>query len=107
MFGFTPEQRSPVGRTLQDLQAVAGRFPNYGHQRERYDNAFRHLSEFDRQLRNTGRFDKGILDAAIGDVQNVADHNNMDWRARRVLNHDADDLRRLRQHYDDRRWRNW
>jgi hypothetical protein len=84
------------------LRAIAERSPADGRARERYENAIRHLSQFGERLHERGRFDKDKLDEAIEDVQNVADHNPMREGARAALRRDADQLRMLRQHYDDR-----
>lgn len=90
----------PVEATIEHIQAI-GRFNGaYSHrERERYDNALRHLGEFDERARR-GYFDKGKLDQAIGDVQNLVDHNPMDGRARDVLWRDLGALRSLRARYD-------
>jgi hypothetical protein len=98
---YNPEHRRPVEVTLQDLQEVAQHNAYTGHERERYDNAIHHLSQFAERLHEGGVFDKGKLDQAIGDVQSILDHNPMHDRGRGVLTRDVNDLRRLRQHYDD------
>ena len=88
---------SPVDSTVRHLEGLAnrtGRFTS-GRERSRYDNAIRHLSQFqDRYYR--GDFDKGRLDQAIGDVQNVVDHNPLDGRARNLLWNDLNQLRGFR-----------
>ena len=87
--------RSLVGRVQSDLRR-GERFarPN-DKERERYDNAQRHLSEFDRSL-SRGKFDKDKLDAAIDDVNNVVEHNTLSPRERDALSQDLRDLRQLR-----------
>jgi hypothetical protein len=88
---------SPVDMTVRHLESLAnrtGRFTS-GRERSRYDNAIRHLSQFqDRYYR--GDFDKGRLDEAISDVQNVVDHNPLDGRARNMLWNDLNQLRGFR-----------
>lgn len=88
---------SPVDRTIHDLERIAqsgGRY-NSRHERSRFDNAIRHLSEFDNRY-DRGHFDKGKLDDAIGDVQNVVDHNPLNERGRRILWDDLSALRGFR-----------
>lgn len=99
-YHYIPEHRRPVDATLRDLQDIASRNTYSGKERERYDNAMRHLSEFEQRLHERGSFDKDKLDQAIGDVQNVIDHNPMGERGRRLLQRDAAELRRLRENYD-------
>ena len=53
-----------------------GRF-TLGRERSRYDHAIRHLSQFQERYYR-GDFDKGRLDQAISDVQNVVDYNPLD-----------------------------
>lgn len=101
-YRFNPEHRRPVEVTMRDLEEVANRNPNNRHERERYDNALRHLHEFGELLHQGGVFDKGKLDRAIGDVQNVINHNPMGPEGRDRLSRDVTELRLLRQHYDDR-----
>ncbi|HXF27332.1 MAG TPA: hypothetical protein VN610_08660 [Bryobacteraceae bacterium] len=89
-----------TNRTQNDLQQASHFAPSVsGHEVERYNNAIRHLSDFDREL-TTHRFDKGKLDRSIGDVQRVIDHNTLSGRSRRELLRDVMNLRRLRADYD-------
>lgn len=88
---------SPVDQTIHHLEGLAHRTSAFdsGHERSRYDNAIRHLSEFQNGLAR-GHFDKGRLDQAIGDVQNVVDHNPLDEHARGMLWNDLNNLRAFR-----------
>lgn len=88
---------TPVNRTIHDLKRLAQRTDLYssGRERSRFDNAIRHLSEFDNRY-DRGHFDRGKLDDAIGDVQHVIDHNPLDERARRILWNDLSSLRAFR-----------
>jgi hypothetical protein len=87
---------------MDDLQRVARANGAYSkRERERYDNALRHLSEFQDRLRQR-QFDKGKLDQAIGDVQNIVDNNRLDRRAKNVLWRDLGALRTMRARYDHR-----
>lgn len=62
--------RALVGRVQDDLRRAERFARPTDKERERYANAQRHLSEFDRNL-SRGKFDKDKLDAAIDDVNNV------------------------------------
>jgi hypothetical protein len=66
---------------------------------ERYRNAQRSASDFDRHL-SKGHFDKGELDSVINDVKNVLDHNTLESQDRDALTDDLRDLRdfRAQQH---------
>ena len=87
--------RNLVARTLSDLRR-ASRLEQGSRERERYANAERHLSQFDREL-SRNRFDKDKLDSAIDDVNNVVERNTLDPRSRDNLRQDLSDLRRLRE----------
>ena len=89
----------PVEETMEHLERVAQNNGVYSRrERARYDNALRHLGEFQDRLQRRG-FDKEKLDQAIEDVQNVVDHNPMDRRAKDVLWHDLGALRSMRVRY--------
>jgi len=98
---YGQEARSgPVEQTIEHLERVAQSNGVYSkRERARYDNALRHLGEFQARLQRRN-FDKDKLDQAIEDVQNVVDHNPMDRRAKEVLWHDLGALRSLRARYD-------
>jgi hypothetical protein len=89
--------RRIIDQTVTDIRAIHREAIN-GKERERYDNALRHLSEFDRDLER-GHFDKDKLDEAIEDVNNVAKNNTLDPRERDLI---LEDLRRLRDFREDR-----
>jgi len=101
IYRYNPEHRRPVDATIHHLQEIAEHNTFSGKERERYDNAMRHLSQFEERLHDRGSFDKDKLDQAIDDVHNVVDHNPMDGRARDLLRRDLSELRRLRQHFDE------
>jgi hypothetical protein len=65
---------------------------------KRYDNALKHLSEFDSKL-SRGHFDRGKLDHAIDDVNNIVRHNHIDRRDRDMLAMDVERLREFRARY--------
>ena len=95
--------RDLVARVQNDLQRAAG-FANSGDaikikkdekQVERYRNAQRSASNFDRKL-SKGKYDKGDLDSLINDVKNVVEHNTLQSEDRDALTADLRDLRVLR-----------
>ena len=86
--------RDLVARTQQDLQAASAASHRH-EERERYEHAERHLSDFDRSI-TKGKWDKGRLDTAIDDVKNVVDHNTLEPQFRDALSADLRDLRELR-----------
>jgi len=87
--------RRLVGRVQENVKRAAEFDASSAKERERIDNAMKHLSEFDRELAKN-HYDKGILDSAIGDVQNIVDHNTISPRDRNTLTHDLEELRSLR-----------
>ena len=87
--------RDLVGRVQHDLARAQRMAPVAGRQRDRYDNAQRHLSEFDDRL-SRGEFDKDKLDTAIDDVNNVFRGNPLSPRSRDDLRNDLADLRSMR-----------
>jgi hypothetical protein len=91
--------RGLVDRTQSDLRAAADLEHENGKQRERYQSAQGHLSSFDRNLVK-GKFDKGELDKAMGEIRSILDHNVLQASSRDALLHDRDDLRVAR----DRRY---
>lgn len=88
--------RSLVDRVQNDLRHASHINHDRAKERERYDNAQRSLSDFDKDL-SRNKFDKGKLDSSINDVKNVVENNTLDPAARDTLNQDLRDLRNLRQ----------
>jgi hypothetical protein len=89
------EVREVVQRAQDDLGHVRGQGARNDKERERLDNARKHLSDFDRNL-SKNKFDKGRLDSAIDDVKNVLENNTLEARDRDALTTDLADLRRIR-----------
>jgi hypothetical protein len=96
------EERGPYGRARglvwrvqRDLERAQKMAPVAGRQRERYENAQRHLSEFDDRL-SQGDYDGGTLNTAIEDVKNVVRANVLSPRSRDELRDDLEALRSLR-----------
>jgi len=94
-------ERGVIDRTQNDLRTAAEFEHHNGKQTGRYENAQRHLSDFDRDL-TRGHFDRGRLNQAIDDVSDVVDHNTLDPSNRDALRHDLTDLRILREDHDRR-----
>jgi hypothetical protein len=92
--------RSLVGRVQEDLHRAERRNRPEDRERERFHNARHHLSDFDRGL-SQGRFDKDRLDTAIDDVKNVVEGNRLAPESRDELRRDLEELRRLRQDWDE------
>ena len=100
---FHASARDLIAHVQNDLQRAA-EFANSGNaikikkdekQIERYRNAQRSASNFDRKL-SQGKFDKGDLDDAINDLKNVIEHNTLQSEDRDSLTADLRDLRVLR-----------
>ena len=75
--------RNLVAQSHQDLSQISEIATMSGKERERYDNALHHLSEFDQGLAHS-HFDKGKLDDAINDIDNVCKNNTLAPSAPRV-----------------------
>jgi hypothetical protein len=96
--GSEPRYRS--GGLIEQVQshldrAMSSNFYPGDRERRRFDNAKRHLWEFQERL-NQGRFDKDRLDQAIGDIQHLVDHTGLPYQARDVLYRDLSRLREFR-----------
>ena len=87
--------RGLVAQTHHDLRGISHHETYSGKERERYDNALRHLSEFDRELAK-GKYDKDRLDTAIDDINNVCKNNTLGPNERDALLGDLKSLRDLR-----------
>lgn len=88
--------RGLVERVQRNLRRAENFTPPNEKERERYHNAQRHLSEFDRKL-SEGQFDKDKLDEVIDDVKNVVEHNTLEAEDRDKLSRDLAELRELRR----------
>ncbi len=102
---WTPQQgsyqrqpASPADRTIEDLRQVAQRNAFTHGERERYDHAIEHLSQFSGKL-YAGRLDRGKLDRSIDDVRNVLQRNRIDPRGREILGSDLNELLSYRANY--------
>ena len=89
------DTRVLVDQTQNDLRTAAEFERHNGKEISRYENAEKHLSDFDREYRK-GHFDKDKLDTAIDDLKNVVEHNTLDPQGRDALMDDLQDLRIMR-----------
>ena len=89
------DPRATIDRTQTDLRRAEDFERHHGKEIARYDNAQKHLSEFDRDF-TRGHFDRGKLDAAIDDMKNVVEHNTLTPTDRDALAADLRDLRVMR-----------
>lgn len=87
--------RGLVAQTHHDLRSISRRETYSGKERERYQNALRHLSDFDRALAK-GHYDKDRLDTAIDDINNITKNNTLGPNERDALLADLRSLRDLR-----------
>jgi hypothetical protein len=86
------EARNLVQRVQDDLRTL---HPTENKDRNRINDALKHLSDLDRKF-TKDKFSKGPLSDAIGNVQDILDHNTLEARERDMLNADIHDLRELR-----------
>jgi len=93
------DARATVDRAQNDLRRAEDFERRKGKEVSRYDNAQKHLSEFDRNM-TRGHFDKDKLDTAIDDVKNVVEHNTLNPEDRDALSADLRDLRVMRAEHD-------
>ena len=91
--------RDLVVRTQEDLRRASGFVREKKDERERIENAQKHLSDFDRSL-SKNKFDKDRLNEAIDDLKNVVNHNTLSGEDRDALTQDLQDLRAIRSRHD-------
>ena len=89
------DARVLIQRVHDDLQRVRDLGDRNKKEKERVDNAMKHLSDFDRNL-TRGDFNQGRLDSAIDDIKNVVKNNTLQPRDRDALTADMQDLREFR-----------
>ncbi len=95
---YQRQPASPADRAIEDLRQVAQRNAFSHGERERYDHAIEHLSQFSGKL-YAGRMDRGKLDRSIEDLRNVLQRNRIDPRGREILSGDLNELYRFRSRY--------
>ncbi|MCX6622414.1 MAG: hypothetical protein NTY38_15380 [Acidobacteria bacterium] len=84
-----------VDRVMGDLSQAGGSGWLDNHERKHIEHAQRDLSRFQEKM-SQGRFDRGRLDSAIGNLQHVVNADRIDPRSRSRLARDLDDLRNFR-----------
>ncbi len=90
------ELRNLIDRTQSDLRQASG-LEHGKKQLNRYHDVQDNLSKLDRKL-SKGKFDKGALDHAIGDLKGIIEHNTLQPSGRDQLNRDIADLKAVRDH---------
>ncbi len=88
-------------RTASDLDRAASSQYYRGGDRRRIENARRDLWDFQKRWRE-GRYDRGELDEAIGNVQKVINMRYLDYQDRAALEQDVQQLREFRASQNDR-----
>jgi hypothetical protein len=89
------QARTMVQRVQDDLKTIQPAGPHQGKDRERIQEALKHLSDMDRKF-TKDKFSKGAVGDAISNVQSILDHNTLETRERDMLNADVHDLRELK-----------
>ncbi len=87
--------RGLIDRTQSDLRAAADLERGNDKQRDRYRDAQKHLSNFDRHIVK-GKFDKDELNHSIDSIKDILDHNTLQASSRDALMRDVEDLRTAR-----------
>lgn len=96
MFGQNLDRaRDLVSRVQEDLRRAADFNRDKEKERQRYEDAQHHLSDFDRDLRRD-HFDKGKLDQSIDDLKDLVQKNTLESHDRDALAADLADLRAIR-----------
>jgi hypothetical protein len=98
-----PYHPDRVGALVEKVNIDLNRGYNQWHlsngDQKRLNKAEERLREFARDW-NQARFNKGLLDASISDVQHVLDKNHLYGRERDALWNDVERLRNMREAYD-------
>jgi hypothetical protein len=90
------ELRGLIDRTQSDLRQASG-LEHGKKQLNRYHDVQDNLSKLDRKL-SKGKFDKGALEHAIGDLKGIIEHNTLQPSGRDQLNRDIADLKAVHDH---------
>ena len=97
--GRDNEPHGLVARVQDHLMRAERTTRARGRERDRYENARKHLADFDQGL-SRRQFDKGRLDTAIDDLKNVVNGNPLRPDAQQELSRDLAELRELRERFD-------
>ena len=96
--------RSPVDRTLRDLQAIWSRSRVDRHESNHFREAIEDLRDFAERA-SRGRFDRGRLSSAIGNLDHLAQAHQIHPRDRAALRDHLFALQQLRDGRQDAGWR--
>ncbi len=86
---------SPVSQAMRDLQMISSRSFVDRHEAKHFQRAMEELSRFEQRARQ-GVFDRGRLDRAIDNMQDLANAHQLHPRDRERLRNDLFALRRFR-----------
>ena len=89
-------QADPVSQTLRDVQYVWSRSRVDGHESGHFRKVVDSLQRFQDQA-SRGRFDRGRLDRAIDNLDDLAQADQIHPESRRLLRQRLHDLRGLRE----------
>lgn len=98
-FGYNDRDRrsfDPVRATINTLYSVESRARVDHHERNHMRDAIQKLNRFDAN-RQRGRFDRGALDSALGDLRDLARADQLHPRDRSRIASHLNDLYRLRE----------
>jgi hypothetical protein len=87
--------RNLIQHVEDDLHTIQPAGPQQGKDRDRIQDALKHLSDLDRHL-TKDKFSKGAINDAIGNVQGILDHNTLETKERDMLNADVHSLKELK-----------
>jgi hypothetical protein len=99
--GIYGRNADPVGLTLRDVQHVWSRSRVDGHERDHFRKVVDSLQRFQEES-SRGRFDRGRLDRAIDNLEDLAQADQIHPQGRQLLRQRLYDLRSFRE--DGRRW---
>jgi hypothetical protein len=86
----------PVDRALDNLQRAASTNRYDHHERSHFDKAIHELSKFRDRWHSNGHFDRGALDKAISNMNDLSRARQLHPRDRDLIGRDLYDLRAFR-----------
>jgi len=98
-YGRQLSRGNPVTAAMRDLEAIFRRARVDRHEANHFRRALNELAEFERRAVH-GRFDRGTLDDAIGNMADLAQADQLHPRDRQIIRMRMDDLRRFRYSND-------
>jgi hypothetical protein len=94
--GLYGRYSDPVGQTLRDVQYVWSRSRVDGHERDHFRRVVDSLRHFQEQA-SRGRFDRGRIDRAIDNLEDLAHADQIQPQGRQLLRQRLYDLRSFRE----------